>query len=317
MLARLAENLFWGGRYLERAEGTTRLIDVTHHVLLEAPPARASTAWSEVLHQVHLHRAYGDWHGGQDVVSGDVVRFLVVEEANPSSVVSSLTSARENARSVRELISAEVWEAANALYLRLERADLVRAVGDRPFEVFRIVRDGCQHVVGAISETMARDDTYRFLTLGRMLERAELTSRLVEVRQAELLDGTTARDRVTLLRSIGALESFRRAFGGSEDPHDVLALLLLEPDHPRSVLFALNRAQEQLDGIGTGDGRAARALGRVAASLRYRDVGELLELGLAGFLEEVQAGVRATAEAVAEECFRHSPPGQLHAVASA
>lgn len=317
MLARLAENLFWGGRYLERAEDTTRLIDVTHHVLLEAPPSRAAASWTEVLQQLHLFEAYCDWHGSEIVVSGAVLHFLVLEGGNPSSVVGSFTNARENARSVRELISAEVWEATNALYLALGRRDIAAELTDRPFETFRTVRGGCQAVIGAITETMARDDAYRFLTLGRMLERAEMTSRLLEVREQELVDGGSARDRVALLRSIGALESFRRAFGGSEDPRDVLALLLLDASHPRSVLFALDRAEEQLQEIGSGDGRAARRLGRARASLRYRDVDELLEEGLVAFLGEVQQQVRETSEAVAAEYFRHSPPGGLHAVASA
>lgn len=317
MLARLAENLFWGGRYLERAEDTTRLVDVTHHLLLEAAPSRASASWTEVLEQLHLLEAYRDWHGSEMVVSGAALRFLVLEPGNPSSVVVSLTSARENARSVRELISAEVWEATNALYLALGRRDVAAELEDRPFEVFRTVRRGCQGVLGAITESMPRDDAYRFLTLGRMLERAEMTARLLEVRQQELLDGTTARDRVALLRSIGVLESYRRAFGASEDPRDVLALLLLDATHPRSVLFALDRCEEQLQQLGAGDGRAVRTLGRVRAGLRYRDVDELLEAGLVGFLEGLQDQVRATSEAVAADYFRHSPPGALHAVASA
>lgn len=316
MLARLAENLFWGGRYLERAEDTTRLVDVTHHLLLEAPPARAVQVWTDVLAQLHVLPLYHQWRGSDEVESTAVLRFLVLAPENPSSVVGSLTNARENARSVRELISAEVWEATNALYLSLGGRDVAAELTDRPFEVFRTVRQGCQGVLGAVTESMPRDDAYQFLTLGRMLERAEMTSRMLEVRQRELLDGGSARDRVALLRSIGALESFRRAFGGSEDPRDVLALLLLDARHPRSVLFALDRAEEQLQSIG-GDGRAARTLGRTRAALRYRDVDELLDEGLVAFLGGLQERVRETSEAVAAEYFRHSPPGGLHAVASA
>ncbi len=318
MLARLAENLFWGGRYLERAEDTTRLVDVTHHLLLEAPPSRAAGTWTEVLEQLHLLETYRDWHGSESVVTVAVLRFLVLEGSNPSSVVGSLTSARENARSVRELISAEVWEATNALYLALGRRDIAAELADRPFEVFRTVRQGCQAVLGAVAETMPRDEPYRFFTLGRMLERAEMTARIVEVRQSDLLDGTGgARDRVALLRAIGALESFRRTHGGSEDPRHVLSLLLLDPEHPRSVLFALDRASEQLQPIGRGDGPAARALGRTRAALRYRDVEEVLAAGLVAFLTDLQRDLRRTSEAVATEYFRHSPPGALCAVASA
>ena len=320
MLARLAENLFWGGRYLERAEDTTRLIDVTHHVLLEAPPAEVERTWDAVLDQLHVSYAFAEWRSKQDAslsLTDAVLRYLVVERDNPGAVLSCMWAARENARSVRELISAEVWEAMNGLFLKLSSRDIAAEVVDRPYDVFATVKLGCQTVIGVLTETMPRDEAYRFVMLGRMLERAEMTARLIDTRYEQLVLDTSPRQRVALLRSIGALESFRRRYGVSTDANDVLALLLLDADHPRSVLFALDRAEEQLVRIGSGRGPAARELGRARAGLRYRDVPELLEADLHEFLEQLQSRIRDTAEAIAAEFFRHTPPGAMVAVATA
>lgn len=318
MLARLAENLFWTGRYLERAEGTSRLVDVTYHLLLESPPSEIASTWEEVLDQLRLLDDYARWQHGEftAIRPQDVLRFLVAEQDNPSSITAALARVRENARSVRELISTEVWQAVNDLHLRLGGRDVRAEIEDRPYEVFRTVTTGCQTIIGVIIETMPRDEAFRFLTLGRMLERAQMTSRFVDARYAQLAADTSFQHQMALLRSIGALESFRRRFGASTEAQDVLALLLLDGDHPRSVLFALDRAEEVLGHLPTGSGRSLRAVGRTRAGLRYRDVDELLDAGLHDFLVGLQQRVAGASDAIADEFFRHVPPGSLHTVAT-
>jgi uncharacterized alpha-E superfamily protein len=320
VLARLAENLFWAGRYLARAEETARLVDVTYHRLLEAPPTEVATTWEQLLEQLHVLEIYLDAQDGEEfsaIRPDDVLRFLVTDEENPSSVLSSIQRVRENARTVRELISNEVWTTINELYLRLGERDLAAELTDRPYEVFRTVIRGCQTVLGVLFETMPRDDAYMFLALGQMLERAEMTSRLVDVRYGRLVEQSSPQDIVTLLRSIGALESYRRRFGASTEPKDVLSLLVLDEDHPRSVLFALDRAEGALRRISGGHGRSLRAVGRARAGLRYRDVDELLDAGLHEFLQALQSRVREASEAIAGEFFRQVPPGAMHTVVSA
>lgn len=321
MLARLAENLFWSGRYLARAEETARLVDVTYHRLLESPPTEVAETWEQLLEQLHVRELYLREQGAGEFMAirpAEVLRFLVLEESNPSSVVASMSRVRENARSVRELISAEMWHAVNELYLRLGARDLEAELTDRPFDVFRTVVRGCQTITGVARETMPRDEAYLFLTVGQTLERAQLTARLVDVRYEQLRTGDAPhQQRVALLRSIGTLESFRRRFGASTDPHDLLRLLLLDERHPRSVLFALNRAEEALGRLGGPTGRSLRAVGRARAGLGYRDVDELLDVGLHQFLDALQGRLRAASEEIAEEFFLHLPPGAMHAVASA
>ncbi len=332
MLARLAENLFWAGRYTERAEDTARMVDVTYHTQLESPYGEVALAWEQLLEVLHLRSAYG-----APIEPTAVMRFLVLDPDNLGSVTASVARARENARSVRELISSELWEAINDLHLVLGDRDLEQELVEQPYELFRTVRRMSMTIYGVASETMPRDEGWRFMAVGRLLERAEMTCRLIDVRYAQLEamsgpslrlagnNGEVARgpDRtdfhhwIAVLKSASAFEAYRRRYRASMDPADVVEFLLLEPDLPRSVLYCLSGALYQLDALRDGrPSRAARQLGRTTASLEFRDVGELFDVGLQPFLEGVQAEIAQIAEQVAEEFFHHHPSGALHAIAT-
>jgi uncharacterized alpha-E superfamily protein len=329
MLARLAENLFWAGRYVERAEDTARMVDVTYHTLLESPFVAVDRTWGQLLEVLHL-RADWDARGLGPTVDADaVVRFVVLDPANPGSIAAAVARARENVRSVRELVSTELWEAVNDLHLDLRSRDLEREVRERPGEVLRLVRDTATAVYGIASETMPRDAAWRFLALGRLIERAEMTCRLIDVRYAQLdalrtplRPGIVVEDGgfhhwVAVLKSASAFEAYRRRYRASTSPVDVVEFLLLAEDLPRSVLYALTASMRQLEALSDGrPGRALRLLGRTTSSLAYRDVGDLLEEDLHAFLDDVQTRIQQVAEAVADEFFRHQPPGALHAVAT-
>lgn len=321
MLARLAENLFWCGRYLVRAEDTARMVDVTWHMLLEASPLAAARSWEVLLDALHQTGAYHDWADGSELVVAirpeEVVRWLVSERSNPGSVFSATVAARENARSVRELVSSEFWESVNELHLSMHARDLGQELGDRPYELFRNVKQSCQAITGVAIETMPRDEAYRFLQLGRSLERAEMTCRLVQVRWAEAEGDPSFQPWGTLLRSVGALESFRKRRPGSTDPIDVVSMLVLDASLPRSVLFALHRAEERLNAVGSVSGLAQRRLGRARAALEYRDIDDVLEVGLDELLEATQARIRDVTDAITQEYFRHMPDGAMHAVGAA
>ena len=334
MLARLAENLFWMGRYLERAEGTARMVDVTYHTLLESPPEEVTESWGELLEVLHLRTLYGQ----RTIEPLAVVAFLVLDRGNPGSVTSAVTQARENARSVRELCSTELWEVVNDLHLALVARDLQRDVEHQPWELLSMVRRSCLTVYGVASETMPRDEAWRFLALGRMLERAAMSCRLLEVRFEHLetlgepsrrlvgdpedevphgADRTDFHHWVALLKSASAFEPYRRRYRSSMDPADVTEFLLLAPDLPRSVAFCLASARAQLTALCDGeDSRATRRLGRTAAMLEYRDVSELFELGLHDCLGEVQREVAQVTDDIREQFFRHAAGGNLHAVAT-
>jgi uncharacterized alpha-E superfamily protein len=180
MLARHAEDLFWIGRYLERAEDTSRMLDVTYHGLLESSVEDPTIVWRELVKVLHLEQDFEA--RGIECSEGPVSEFLVLDHENGGSIVSSIACARDNARTVRERISTELWEAINTLHLELGARDLRADLQRQPYELYRIVKARCQMITGVAAETMPRDDGWRFLVLGRMLERAEMTCRLLSVR---------------------------------------------------------------------------------------------------------------------------------------
>jgi uncharacterized alpha-E superfamily protein len=132
MLARLAENLFWAGRYVERAEDTARMVDVTYHTLLESPFGEAGRTWSQLLDVLHLRGEWGERPLDASEDTTELVRFLVLDQENPGSISAAILRARENVRSVRELVSTELWEAVNDLHLELRSRDLRREVAEQP-----------------------------------------------------------------------------------------------------------------------------------------------------------------------------------------
>ncbi len=241
MLARHAENLFWTGRYIERAEDTARILDVTYHGLLEAAPTEAARAWADVLAVLRLTADFDSLGSGYDAVS--VSQFLVSDIDNPGSIVSSVARTRDNLRSVRELVTTELWESVNRFYLDLRARNLRADIEAEPYELYSFIKQRCQLLAGAAAETMPRDDGWRFLQVGWMLERAEMTCRLIDVRY-----GTEPpvgfHHWLGTLKSASALEAYRRAYRGSMDAADVLEFLLLSRRFPaqRAVLSAARRA---------------------------------------------------------------------------
>ncbi|MBK9180707.1 MAG: alpha-E domain-containing protein [Acidimicrobiales bacterium] len=323
MLARHAESLFWTGRYLERAEDTARMLDVTYHGLLESPPAQARGSWHDLLRVLSLDEAF-DWdaHAADGAeLAGAISEFLVLDQENPGAIGNAVLRARENVRSVRELVSTELWEAINGFWLELQRRDLHAELHTQPYELYGLVKRRCQMVSGVAAETMPRDDGWRFLMLGWMLERAEMTCRLINVRYAELADAGRPDSYHLLLgalKSASASEAYRKTYGASMRPVEVVEFLLLDRAFPRSVLYCLRQADKDLTRLPTtedGDlNRPQRLIGRLKAELEYRDVSELLDEDLHGFLDRLQAGVREVADAVGSTYFRNAEALDLHAV---
>ncbi|HYB12059.1 MAG TPA: alpha-E domain-containing protein, partial [Myxococcota bacterium] len=165
MLARHAEDLFWAGRYIERAEDTARLLDVTYHGLLESPLLDAESAWCELLELLYLDQAFEA--KGLPVTASAVTEFLVLDPDNAGSIVRSVARARDNARNVRERISTELWEAINTLFLELRARDLRADLEREPYQLYGFVKSRCHAISGVSAETMSRDDGWRFFLLGR------------------------------------------------------------------------------------------------------------------------------------------------------
>jgi uncharacterized alpha-E superfamily protein len=308
MLSRHAESLFWSGRYVERASDTARMLDVTYHALLESPHAEAQRSWREVLQVLKLD---GQFRDVSDHVSArTVTRFLVVDDTNAGAILPSIARARENARSVRELISTELWESINTFFLELRGRDLDLEIQHQPYEVYRFVKRRCQEVAGTALETMPHDDGWRFLMLGWMLERAAVMTRLIDVRTKRYTDGGDELDfyaAVELLKSASALEAFRKTYPGAMTLANVVGFLLLSPTFPRSVLFSVRGAEVRLGQLTRGPlSRSQRVLGRLRAELDYADPIELLASDLHGYLEGVEEDLRGVADLVGVQFFRNA-----------
>jgi uncharacterized alpha-E superfamily protein len=309
MLARHAESLFWCGRYLERAEDTARMLDVTYHGLLESPPGEASRSWLDLLAVLNLDGVFAE--AGLMPTAEGVSDFLVLDDKNGGAIVSAVARARENARSVRELISTELWEAVNNFFLELQARDLRRDLTHQPYELYGMVKRWCQTVAGVAAETMPRDDGWRFLMLGWMLERAEMTCRLIDVRYPELAmvsDIDRFHTLLGVLKSASGSEAYRKAYGASTAAADVVEFLVLSRTFPRSVLFCLRQAEEALADLSEPDvlDRPQRVLGRLRSELEFADVPELISSsGLQSALDRIQSGVREVADAIGTQYFRN------------
>jgi len=315
MLARHAEDLFWAGRYLERAEDTARLLDATYHALLEGGASEGPMAWQEVLDALQLSHSFHARH--RRVTVQAVEAFLVLDESHSSSIAAAIGRARENARNVREHLSTELWEALNSTYLELRAEGRAEELAAHPHEFYRRVRSRCQLVAGAAAETMARLDAWRFFLLGRLVERAEMTCRLLRVRAPLSREGNS-HDEIhywlVLLNAVSALESYTRRFGAEIAPIKVLEFLVLSPEFPRSVLFCLRAVETQLSALegGVAAPSVQRALSRLRADLEYEDVGVLLSRGAEDALERTRQGIANVAERIESCYFASGPSAERH-----
>lgn len=300
MLSRIAESLFWIGRYLERADSTARILDVHMQMLVEDP-------WvDEQVTCASLMEVMGVEPGGDTVASArQVLADLAYDAANPSAIAGCLASARENARGARETISAEIFEALNATWMALaERRRRADRLGPHGF--FSWVRERTGVMSGLVDSTMSRDESWTFLTLGRSLERADMTARLLMLRT---LPGGRAPTWGTLLRSCGAYESYLRTYRGPVRPALAAEFLMVDRLSPRSIFYALTAAEQCLhrldpaatDRVGFAD-EARRLLGRARTDLEFRNPGELLG-GFSTDLEGLQETCSRVSEAVAARYF--------------
>ena len=257
MLARTAEYLFWTGRYLERAEDTARLLDVTYHRLLEAVPGHEHEAWLDVLRSVGLDDEYE--RTGRPVTPDAVSAFLVVDPTNQGSIRQCVTQARTNARGVRELLAVELWEALNSLHLDLQARDLVRDVRLQPHELYGFIRQGVQSVIGVADGTWVRDDAWRFFMLGLLLERAEMGVRSLRIRQSHHRDDDVHEWYATL-RAASALGASGRSAQAAANSRPNCAALWYRSAASRAS--ARSRAACNSAGHATSGLTSARVRGR-------------------------------------------------------
>ncbi|QIM21195.1 alpha-E domain-containing protein [Phycicoccus sp. HDW14] len=299
MLSRIAESLFWIGRYTERADGTARIIDVLRLQLLEDPVADESAASRTVLSVI-----MGLPHEG-DVSFDDVGGSLVFDRSNPSSISGAWFAARENARRARETLSTELWEGINTTWHRWNGFGR-GMVTERHLSW---VRERAALVSGIADSTMSHDEAWDFLVLGRSIERADMTARLVATGG---MPGGGAPWSV-VLSSCGAQQAFMRSQRGLLSDDRAAAFLVLDREFPRSVFFSLREAENRLEAlspahaerIGVSD-EARRQLGRIRTSLEYRATTDVIA-DLPAQMRRVQSAVTTASSSIAARYFQSGP----------
>ena len=322
MLSRVADALYWMTRYLERAENISRFVDVNWHLTLDQPQ-NGRQEWGALVRitgDTDLFQAYYDGFDREHVLS-----FLMFDHRYPHSILSCLRAARENARTVREIISNDLWEQVNNFY------HLVVDASRKPDALYRNPQEFCKQIslrgmmLGGISnETMIHGEGWHFSRVGRFLERADKTSRILDVKYFILLPDVcyvgTAYDDVqwgALLRATSGLNAYRQRHGRIF-PANVANFLLFDREFPRSIRFSLNAALSSLCSIsgtpaGTFRNKAEQRLGRLCAELAYTDIAAVFDAGLHEFTDNLQRDINHVNDAMGTVFFGYtSDPGGGH-----
>ena len=299
MLSRHAEGLFWLGRYIERAGDTTRMLDVAYNTQLEQTASAQEQVWRDLLRVLYLEEAFEERYGAE-VTTVAMNRFLIFDLENRASVAASVREARSNVMNVRDAVPNELLEAVNRLHTRLVGGSLTGYVAN-PHQMYESIGELCRAISGAITDAMSRDDLYRFLMLGRWLERAEMTGRMIDVNR----DTADAATWLGVLRSLSGFHAFTRAHGPLAPASEVVRFLLQEGSFPFSVLHCLQRAGAMATAVsGTGEWRSPRVLGRVASEVEYAEVPPVGSQQLAELVESLEDGIGSVSEALHHDLYQ-------------
>ncbi|USQ94006.1 alpha-E domain-containing protein [Caulobacter sp. RL271] len=288
MLARVADSLYWLGRYIERAEHLSRLSSVMLNATLDQTDSGTQAVWIAMA-------AVGEPGDGAGVGSFEAAEALVLDRGDPNSVVSSLARARENARQVRDQITTETWERLNLLYLKVTDTRAGKEFSDGSANFLHDVIADLHLFKGAADTTMSHGESWRFMMLGIYMERAQLVSRLLEVCFADSPTHGRVADHVALvgvLRMACALEPYLRVYTAEIEPRHILEFLVFDEEFPRSIRFTTAQIEQHLSALARGGLFSERAgperlAGRLKARLQFADVDELEAVGAGPLLTTV------------------------------
>ena len=316
MLSRVADDLYWVARHVERGIAVSRLVDVTRHLELDAG---TEDFWAPLV-------------GAIDLAGDDVRFYLTSDTMNPDSLVSCVRAARTLSRGIREAMSSEMWEELNSLYGSLATPTIARPRGEA-ISFARLVRERLQSFQGLAESMLARDEPWHFLELVKFVERADDVSRVLNRQSHLLAAGSQTKDPtgpdvvrwLAVLRTCGSAEAYARYYSLRVEPARLVEFLLLNPIFPQSVRFSLTGACLSLDAIaalrsasGNEPGPAVRTLGRARAQVELTAIDEVFERGLEGFLSDLQQLIAQASEELSATYLRDEPvPGRLVGVARA
>ncbi|MGO4302633.1 alpha-E domain-containing protein [Cupriavidus sp. RAF12] len=292
MLSRTADHLFWMARYTERAENTARMLDVNYQTSLLPQSAEvAEQGWWAMLDISELTQAFDNKYGL--LHRDDVIDFMVRDMTNPSSIMSCLRAARENARAVRGSLTTEVWETLNTTWLDVQRIIADGELHEDPSRFFEWVKFRSHLARGVQFGTMLKDDSFHFMRLGTFLERADNTARILDVKfQASGSDDSDPNREqndfyhwAAVLRSVSGFEVYRKIYRAVITPQRVAELLILRPDMPRSLVSSLDEVVAILALVANQQSsETERQAGKLHADLKYARIDDIFAVGLHAFL---------------------------------
>ena len=317
MLSRVADSIYWMSRYIERAENVARFVDVNLQLMLDAP-AGSDQQWAPLVATTGDHEEFKERFG--HATQQSVIQFLAFDPENSNSILSCLRAARENARTVREIISSEMWLQLNKFFLMVNDAAATGKGMATPHEFFNAVKDASHLFNGITAATMTHGEAWHFgPVLGRMLERADKTSRILDVKYFILLrsaeDVGTPFDDIqwaAVLRSASAFEMYRKRHGRLT-PRRVVEFLLLNREFPRAVQYCLTTSRDSLHAIsgtplGTFHHPPEKLLGQLCSDLSFTSVEEIVNSGLHEYLDELQTKMNQVAAGIFETFFALKTP---------
>lgn len=313
MLSRVANSIYWMSRYLERAENVARFIAVNVHLSLDLGLTKADTQWEPLVitsgDEADFHKRYKEFS------EKNVLHFLTFDTKNLNSILSCINAARENARTVRESISSEMWEQINGLYHRVQEASRKKTVKDLE-GFYSYIRTSSHLIAGLTENTLSHDESWHFARMGRMLERADKTARILDVKyflllpKAEYVDSPyDAVEWGAVLKSANAFDMYRRKFHRI-DYHDVADFMIFSLEFPRAMAFCVRSAMKSLTAV-TGESEegipAVAEIRKLQQMLANTDVSTVLANGLHEFIDVFQFNLNVVDRAIYHSFFNTQP----------
>jgi len=319
MLSRVADSLYWMSRYAERAENIARILDVNLQLMLDLPkldPEEQKALWEPVLRSTGDHEDF--YKHCKETTSENVIDFLTLNPKNSNSILNCITTARENARHVREQISLEMWEEINRTYLWMKSQTLKKIQRQGPYEFFTAVKNASHLFQGITDGTMTHGEDWDFIQVGKYLERADMTTRILDandeifIKQPAATQTSGTLHWSAILRSCSSHDAYRKFYVAQVEPDKVVEFLILNEFFPRSIRFcaqALNDALRRISGCKEEHftNLAEKLAGRVVAELNYSALEDIKTVGMHEYMDELQVKLNAIGEAIFQT-YLFSPP---------
>jgi uncharacterized alpha-E superfamily protein len=314
MLSRDADSMYWMARYVERAEHVARILTINANLLMDVgdlAPALQQRQWRSILEIMRLD----ELPPSREPLARRIQQFMTFDATNPSSLWNCISRARENARAIRESISAEMWECLNTLYWSIRGDDAQHRFDEASEDFYRGIMNGSMLFQGLTDQTLVHDQRWNFAQVAKYLERTDVTARIIEtkfgiLRSAALEAPIRNIHWMAVLRSCCSIEAFRRNYVGDMEPVRVASFLILQKSFPRSIRYCVDEAHTAMSNIRSGTKAkgvdpAERILGRLAAQLEYAEANEIVTAGVPAYLQQIQSSIAEAAIAVQKTYFLH------------